>query len=77
MALGVGSRSNDPSAETITLAVPSAVAFAVIDLVFFSVEFDYLADAAVQLALAAMIIVGPPKRRRRESRFPSQSNGGC
>ncbi|MDB5073683.1 MAG: hypothetical protein JWM87_4794 [Candidatus Eremiobacteraeota bacterium] len=61
VALAFGARRDAIALETIVLAACSATAFAAIDLVYVSrgtIRPVYLADAAVELALAAAIIAG-------------------
>jgi hypothetical protein len=60
-ALAVGARREDPSEETIALAVCSAIAFASIDVVYVArgrIRPVYLGDAAVEVALAAAVLFG-------------------
>jgi hypothetical protein len=60
-ALAVGTRRESPSTETITLAVACAVAFTAIDVTYVllgRISSIYLADAAVEVALAAGIAFG-------------------
>jgi hypothetical protein len=59
--LAFGARRETISAETMVLAACSAAAFAAIDLVYVSrgtIRAVYLADAAVELALAAAVVAG-------------------
>lgn len=59
IALAVGARRAAPSAETIMLAVGSAISFTAVDIVYVvrgRIRPIYLADAALELALAAAAI---------------------
>jgi hypothetical protein len=61
IALAVGGRRDEASAETIALAVCSAIAFASIDVVYVArgrIRPVYLGDAAVEVALAAAVLFG-------------------
>jgi hypothetical protein len=61
VALAFGARRETIAPETIALAVCSATAFAAVDLVYVSrgtIRPVYLADAAIELALAAAIVAG-------------------
>ncbi len=60
VALAVGARRDDPSAETVALAVTSALAFTAIDVVYVArgrIRPIYLGDAAVELALCAAVVL--------------------
>lgn len=60
IALAVGARREKPSAETVALAVCSALAFTAIDVVYVTRGWIlpiYLGDAAVELGLAAAILL--------------------
>jgi hypothetical protein len=59
--LGFGARRATISAETVALAACSALAFSAIDVVYVTrgrIAPVYLGDAAVELALAAVIAAG-------------------
>ena len=59
VVLGLGARRDEPSRETIALAVCSALAFAAIDVVYVArgrIRPVYLGDAAIELVLAAAIV---------------------
>jgi hypothetical protein len=59
-ALAVGARREVLSAETIALAVGSAVAFAAIDITYVAkgrIRAVYLADAAAELAFAGAVVL--------------------
>lgn len=59
--LGFGARREEIGAETIALAVAGAIAFSAIDVVYVTrgrIAPVYLGDAAVELALAAVIAAG-------------------
>lgn len=61
IAIGIGARREEPTAETRALGIGSALAFAAIDVVYVvrgRIRSIYLADAAVELALAATILGG-------------------
>jgi hypothetical protein len=61
VALAFGARRETIAAETMALAACSATAFAAIDLLYVSrgtIRPVYLADAAIELALAAAVIAG-------------------
>jgi hypothetical protein len=61
LALGVGARRERPAPETIALAAAAALAFTTVDVVYVlrgRIRPIYLADAAVELALAAAIAFG-------------------
>ena len=60
-ALAFGARREEISAETVALAVCSALAFSAVDVVYVTrgrIAPVYLGDAAVELALAAVIAAG-------------------
>jgi hypothetical protein len=59
VVLGLGARREDPSEEGIALAACSALAFTAIDVVYVTrrrIRPVYLADAVVEIALAAAIV---------------------
>ena len=61
VALAFGVRREKIAAETLALAVCSAMAFTAVDVVFVMrgrIRPIYLADAAAELALAAVIVAG-------------------
>jgi hypothetical protein len=61
VTVAFGLRRDEIADETIALAVCSAVAFSAIDLVYVArgrIRPVYLADAALELALAAAILAG-------------------
>ena len=61
LALAAGATGRTPSRETCTLAVSSALAFATIDVVYVArgrIRPVYLGDAALEIALAAAILLG-------------------
>jgi hypothetical protein len=61
IAIGVGARRTKPSAETVALAICDALAFTAIDVTYVArgrISTIYLADAAVELALAAAVAFG-------------------
>ncbi len=61
VTLAVGLRRRPIGAETITLAVMSAAAFAVIDVTYVArgrIRSVYLADAAAEICLAAAVLCG-------------------
>jgi len=61
IALAVGLRRRPVLAETVALAVSSAVAFAAIDVTYVArrrIRPIYLADAAAELCLAAAVLFG-------------------
>ena len=75
VALLVGARREQPSAETATLAVGAAAGFAAVDLVFVlggRIPPVYLADAAVELLLGGGALAGwlVPRRARPPSERP-------
>ena len=60
IALAVASRREKPSAETIALAVGSAIAFTAIDVPYVlmgRIRPVYLADAAAEIALAIAVVL--------------------
>ena len=61
VALAFGARRDEPSDETIALAVCSALAFAAVDVIYVTrgrIRPVYLADAAAELALGAAVVAG-------------------
>ena len=61
VVLGLGARRDEPSRKPSRSAVCSAMAFTAVDVVFVvrgRIRPVYLADAAVELALAAAIVAG-------------------
>lgn len=61
VVLAYGARREEIAAETIALAICGALAFSAIDVVYVTrgrIAPVYLADAAVELALAAVVAAG-------------------